>query len=142
MKTRSLKYLAAGMVGLMVMGLFFSCGKKGPPLPPNREGFELQAPYDLTHEIKGDRAIVTWKHDAIRAGSPVNIEGFDIFLSQVTADDCVGCPVIFEKIDTTGPATREYIIPVLAGSRYYIRIMAAGTRNITSEYSKTLSFEF
>lgn len=142
MKTQSLKYMATGIVVLILMGLFFSCGKKGPPLPPDREGVKFQAPYDLACEIKSDTAIVTWKHDPIRAGSPVTLSGFDIFLARVTTDDCVGCPVIFEKIDTVGPGIRAYSLPVLAGSRYYIRIMAVGTRNITSEYSRTFQFEF
>ena len=80
------------------LGLFFGCGVKGPPVPPQKE--PLPAVTDLRKSISGNDLELTWILPQGKKDLWSDVNGFRVYRnrSPVSESECKGCPVVFARI--------------------------------------------
>ena len=122
---------------LAICFLAVSCGKKGPPLPPLKNGNTLSPPVDLTFELTQSRVLLKWNH---KTGAPKEMtpEGFEVFSAVKAPDSCQGCPFAFRSMGKVSMPSMTFQQTLTPGNRYYFRVQALGAGKIRSEYSKTV----
>lgn len=107
--------------------IWFGCGIKGPPMPPQRP--PIPAAADLNYRTVGQSVVLTW-------GLPVSLNRkqaarstFGIYRSRTSlaAPACDGCPLIFEKVASVSYVTPDAnrfstAIPLDPGYRYVFKV--------------------
>lgn len=80
------------MAALLIGG----CGKKGPPVAPQRS--PLIRVNDLQGGLQEGTVRLTWNHSAENAGAA----GYIVLRAQSSIDrpECPGCPLVFQKVET------------------------------------------
>ena len=80
------------------LGLFFGCGLKGPPVPPQKE--PLPAVTDLRKSISANDLKLIWILPQGKKDLWSDVNGFRVYRnrSPVSGSDCKGCPVVFARI--------------------------------------------
>ena len=73
------------------------CGKKGPPLPPLKQGHILAPVSDLKYTRDDNNLVLSWTHTADTRNANVKPEGFEVFLAKKALDGCEGCPFILAR---------------------------------------------
>lgn len=112
------------------------CGKKGPPMVPAADRRVMPAPAELTVRCNdAGQAVLNWTFDAGQLPESIDLTGFDIFMSQQTAEDCRGCPVVFHKSGSVPAGHRQYVIQVQNGFRYQFKVTATGEPDLNSAFS-------
>jgi len=125
----------------------FSCGKKGPPVPP-REVAPPGVPV-LVMTVEADDVILSW---GVPEGSRRVISklgGFFIYRSKqsIRAAECKGCPILFTRIGTVpykgekpGTGTITYIDALEKGYRYIYKVTVHSKAGLTSGDSNLVEF--
>lgn len=118
--------VAAVLVIMAVITGVSACGKKGPPLPPERN--TPAGNIDLRVEVDGDRVTLRWRP----IHSTAVVAGYDIFRASypLSGPSCPACHQQFHKIDSltvasgTGADTREITFSqqVPPGFRYTYKV--------------------
>ena len=68
-----------------------ACGKKGPPVPPEKNRTVIAAPAQLTYALKEREVTLSWTYD--KGDQPAGaVEGFEIFMATKPLEGCEGCP--------------------------------------------------
>ncbi|MEN8212670.1 MAG: hypothetical protein ABFR31_13200, partial [Thermodesulfobacteriota bacterium] len=62
MKIQKIAIQISIILSIAILSVFFGCGKKGPPLPPEIKGQQIAAPFDLTYALDGKKITLSWKH--------------------------------------------------------------------------------
>lgn len=126
---------------LLVM-VFFGCGKKGPPLPPDIKGKTISAPFDLKYTSNDNEIRLAWNHKIDTETAFVKPAGFEVFMAKKTFEACEGCPFEFEMINFVQMPSTAFSRKLEKGFKYYFRVQAVDDDNMRSEYSKTVQFEY
>ncbi|MBA3013138.1 MAG: hypothetical protein KKF12_22370 [Proteobacteria bacterium] len=139
---RMKQFISIGLVCLAGVFLVTACGKKGPPLPPVKDGNILAAPEDLTSSLAGNQVTLAWTHASDPVAAKLEPEAFEVFMATKTKDGCEGCPFVFKSIGTVSLPAMFYQHTLEPGFYYYFRIQALGKNEVRSGYSKTLYLDF
>ncbi|MCG8635256.1 MAG: fibronectin type III domain-containing protein [Desulfobacterales bacterium] len=127
------------IVGLL---LVLACGKKGPPLPPLKDGNAVAPPVELAYTINGNQATISWTHAVDPQEAKIPPEGFTVFVATKDLDGCEGCPFIFKSAGTVGMPEMSFQYTLKEGLHYYFRVQALGKNDYKSKYSETLYIDF
>ena len=117
------------------------CGKKGPPLPPLKDGNVLAQPINLSYTVEGKQVTLTWNHKTDPENAKLEPEGFEVFLATKSLDGCEGCPFIFKSIGIVSMPETEYNYTMDEDLHYYFRVQALGADGMKSTQSDTLYIE-
>ena len=92
MGRRHLFFCLAAVIAITIV--FFGCGKKGPPAPPDREPLPKIA--NLKKEIQGNLLTLSW----YIPGSDGDHSGFVVHRSKNPLSNpvCKGCPILFKRV--------------------------------------------
>lgn len=117
------------------------CGRKAPPLVPLNE--QPQPPSTLEYQLHKEVVTIKWAYTGDNEDFS-RYQGFQVFKAarDISEDGCVGCPLAFKQQASLLSMVFEYSEKIEKGFRYYYRIRAFTGKNIFSEYSKTIQFEF
>ncbi len=127
------------MILLLSLGLTIAaCGKKGPPLPPLKDGNAIAAPTNLAYTLDNQTVTITWAHAIDPQEAKIPPEGFKVYVATKDLSGCEGCPFIFKPAGTVAMPEISFRYTLKEGLHYYFRIQAVGTNDLTSRYSKTL----
>lgn len=93
---KSLSLAIVMLVG--IYGLFWGCGKKGPPVPPRRE--KPPAVEDLSHRLDGSRLELSWSVPRKDSSQQPDLTGFKVYVSKtpMAEAECENCPLKFKAI--------------------------------------------
>ncbi len=117
------------------------CGKKGPPLPPLKDGNVLAQPINLSYTVEDKQVTLTWNHKTDPENAKLEPEGFEVFLATKSLDGCEGCPFIFKSIGIVSMPETEYNYTMDEDLHYYFRVQALGADGMKSTQSDTLYIE-
>lgn len=131
------RFFILSLICLALCFIAISCGKKGPPLPPIKNGNILAPPMDLTFELIRNRVLLKWNHKSGSQKAP-SPEGFEVFSAVKGPDDCQGCPFAFKSMGKVSMPDMSFQQTLTPGNRYYFRVQALGSGKIKSQYSKTV----
>ncbi|WP_022668536.1 hypothetical protein [Desulfospira joergensenii] len=130
--------LLFGLVWLTALAMVTACGKKGPPLPPLKEGLNLAPPIDLTFQLTGTRVFIQWNHKTDPDKARVRPEAFEVSAAVKGPGDCEGCPFVFKSMATIPMPDMKYELTLDPVSRYYFRVQALGPDGMRSKYTQTI----
>jgi hypothetical protein len=136
------------MTVFFLISLLFSCGKKGPPVPPDM--LPLLPVTDLEAKLFDNVLELSWTAQTGK-GRPAP-DGFRIYRSKKSLVDseCPECPGIFEKVAEMAMAFRlwgwqerriDYHETLEDGYIYHYKVMTYTHRGLTSEWSNTVEIE-
>ena len=109
-------------VVLIIIMLLGACGKKAPPVPPRAAPLPVVS--DLKIAIEDKSVVLRWRTDKTADG----VEGYTVYraTTDLSAGECPGCPVIFQKIDRVmdkgADAALMFSEPVPPGFRYTYKV--------------------
>lgn len=141
MKTAGKAIFRLAFLCAVMLAIGAGCGKKGPPLPPLRNGNSIAAPSGLEYKAAADTLTLSWTHRVDEENARLQPDGFEVFLTKRTFEACEGCPFKFEMIATVPMPSMRFSMAVEKGFRYYFRIRATNEDGLKSEFSKTVQFE-
>ena len=131
---------------LFLVLLIISCGKKGPPVPPQM--LPLPAVNDLDAKIVNDSLELNWTFKTEKnAPAP---DGFWVYRSKKPVADsknCVECPDFFEKVSDMATAFSlwgrkenrfNYLEKLENGYVFRYKVIAYTDKGLTSEWSNTV----
>ncbi|MCP3940814.1 MAG: hypothetical protein GY710_04950 [Desulfobacteraceae bacterium] len=142
MKMCKKQFFFLGFLFLSVLLLVTSCGKKGPPLPPIKQGNFLAIPGNVAYSVHGNQLTLTWTHTIDPVNAKIAPEAFDVSMAIKELDGCEGCPFIFKSVGVVPMPHMVYRRLLEPGFHYYFRVQAIGKDGIKSDYSKTLYVKF
>jgi len=116
-----------------------ACGKKSPPLPPIQKGGELVAPVDVKYLVNNNLIHLNWKYDKKAKAKP---DGFEVFMAKKGFTACEGCPFEFNSIGVAAIPATQFSVNIQKGFKYYFRVRAISGNGMTSEFSKTVQYEY
>ena len=128
--------LAAMMIA--VLSLVGGCGKKGPPLPPLKDGNEIAPPANLAYTLEKNRVLLTWTHTVDPVDAKIPPERFEVFVATKETSGCEGCPFIFKSAGIVPMPKMDFAFDLQPGLNYYVRMQSLGSDKLKSGYSKTL----
>lgn len=139
-----------GALLLMCLMTLAGCGKKGPPVAPQR--LKLQAVEDLTAEVAaGCEAVLSWTIP--KGGDNDALTGFELFRAEqsLSSLDCPDCPKNFhpwDKIDLSARAEIDssrnqvsYRVKNDCGFRYFYKIVGVADGGVRGPDSNIVRFE-
>lgn len=135
-------FLYMGGLFLAVLFLVPSCGKKGPPIPPVKEGNVLAAPDNVAASLEENRLTLTWTHAIDPKTAKLAPEGFEVHMATKDLAACEGCPFVFKSMGVIPMPDMVYRGSLAPGFRYYFRVRAIGQDEMKSGYSKTSYVDF
>jgi len=127
---------------LAVLLLAPSCGKKGPPIPPVKDGNVLAAPGNVAASLEENRLTLTWTHAIDPVTAKLAPEAFEVYMATKDAADCEGCPFVFKSMGVISMPDMVYQETLAPGFHYYFRVQAIGKDERKSGYSKTSYVDF
>ena len=142
MKIKKIATQVSIILSIAILSVFWGCGKKGPPLPPEIKGQQIAAPFDLNYTLDGKKITLSWKHEIDKERAVIKPDGFKIFMAKKTFKKCASCPFKFNNIASVAMPSMEVIFELEKGFKYYFRVQALGTDKMKSEYSKTIQLDY
>jgi len=130
------------ILSIAILSVFFGCGKKGPPLPPEIKGQKISVPFDLKYVLDGKKITLSWNHEIDKESAVIKPDGFKIFMAKKTFKKCASCPFKFNNIASVAMPSMEFIFELEKGFKYYFRVQATGADKMESEYSKTIQVDY
>lgn len=112
--------------GALVSAGLLSCGKKAPPIPPERP--PLAQVTQLNGALEGDTVKLTWRHTGTRS-----TKAYVVLRAQSDAakPDCPRCPIIFQQVGIrtvdADTETVEFTEPVPTGFIYTYKVQPVGS---------------
>lgn len=128
---------ALGILLLVVVILAPACGKKGPPLPPIKDGNFMAVPGNIALSLDKDQLTLTWTHTIDPVNAKLAPEAFEVYMAKKGPEACEGCPFVFEAVGVVPMPDMVYRRKIAPGFLYYFRVRAIGKDEIKSDYSKT-----
>ncbi len=119
-------WLAMPIVVIISVAVLFACGRKGPPVPPDRP--PLPKISTLAGRLDGDAVTLSWQAEGVGKG----VRGYVVLRADKSlADpDCKGCPMVFEKVGepgvSAGTETVFFKDTVPDGAAYIYQVQAVG----------------
>nr|WP_319392846.1 hypothetical protein [uncultured Desulfobacter sp.] len=130
---------------LMGAGILYTapgCGKKGPPVPPNRADNIPAAPSDLKYTLKDRDVTLTWTCASLQNQKHgPKVEGFEVFMATKPLGGCQGCPFMFKSVGVIPMPGKRFIYTLDQDLHYYFRVRTLGHGDIKSKVSETLYIE-
>lgn len=137
------------LVSILIAAFSFaSCGKKGPPVPPDME--LLPKISSLRAEVSGDKLRLVW--DAPVEGAFADPDGYYVYrATRSVSDECEDCPDNFQEVayvpSTSGFwGTRSkkptYEETLRKGNRYRYKIAAGKDSGAPGDFSNTVEVEY
>jgi hypothetical protein len=136
------QFLAMGILFLAALLIVPSCGKKGPPIPPVKDGNVLAAPTNLVLSLADNQFTLTWTHAIDPKTARLAPEAFEVFMAAKQDAACEGCPFVFKSMGVISMPDKVYTGSLEPGFHYYFRVQAMGKDEIKSGYSKTSYVDF
>ncbi len=131
-------FLSAGIL-FMAPG----CGKKGPPVPPIKDGDIPAAPTGLKYTLKDRDLTLSWTCVSLQNQEQgPTVEGFEVFMATKPLAGCQGCPFIFKSLGVVAMPRKSFLYTLDQDLHYYFRVQTLGRDNIKSKVSDTLYIEF
>jgi predicted small lipoprotein YifL len=142
----------AVLIILVTVSMIWSCGKKGPPVPPT--GARTPSVKDLTYEISQNTLKLSWTIPQPDETAQLPITGFLIYRSQqpVLEAACPNCPIQYKSIGDVpakGPGSGQsgqipitFTQTIEPGYRYYYKVHGYSTDGIRSKTSNLVQFNF
>ncbi len=133
---RRITYGVSWLVALMVVGMLWGCGVKGPPVPP--EQIKPSAVTDLAVRLEEGEVLLSWTVPAADTKTESQFQGCRVYRSRFEiASYCADCPRTFEKVGdidlrTDDPAFRE---PVASGYAYTYKVIVYTNKGMQSDDS-------
>jgi len=137
---------------LAVFLLAAGCGRKAPPRPPG-EAAAPAAAVSLNGNVSGGSVFLRWTLVEGPGAETAATAGFYVYRSRrgLTAADCPGCPVLFERIaaiarqnggsaGSAGPF--EYQEELEKGYRYFYKVGTYLPSGADGAESNTIEFEY
>ena len=134
--------LSMGILFLAALFIMPSCGKKGPPIPPVKDGNVLAAPNNLAVSLEDNQLTLTWSHTIDPKTARLAPEAFEVFMAAKDVEACEGCPFVFNSMGVIAMPDRVYYGSLAPGFHYYFRVQAIGKDEMRSGYSKTSYVDF
>ncbi len=128
-------------VYLAVACLLPSCGKKGPPVPPEKKGTVLAPPAQLTYALINREATLSWTYDNGNQAEG-DVDGFEVFMATKPLEGCEGCPFMFKSVGVVPMPKTTFVYTLDQDLHYYFRVQALGPDNNKSTVSDTLFIDF
>lgn len=140
---RVLLCLFFAFLGAGILFMAPGCGKKGPPVPPTKDGDIPAAPTGLKYTLKDRDLTLSWICASLqnREQGP-KVEGFEVFMATKPLDGCEGCPFIFKSLGVVPMPRQSFVYTLDQDLHYYFRVQTLGQDNIKSKVSDTLYIEF
>ncbi len=135
-------FLYVGVLFLAVLFLAPSCGKKGPPIPPVKEGNVLAAPDNVAASLEENRLTLTWTHAIDPKTAKLAPDAFEVYMATKDMAACEGCPFVFKLMEVISMPDMVYRGSLVPGFHYYFRVQAIGQDERKSGYSKTSYVDF
>jgi hypothetical protein len=140
------------VVSVTWAGLIWGCGKKGPPVPPQR--YRPAAVTDLSYELTDTQVLLAWTipHPSDRQAS--RIAGCTVYRAQrALADgDCIDCNASFQKaadvaVPKSAPGeTRQQRLgfgdTLTPGFDYAYRVICSTAAGASGNKSNVVRFEY
>jgi len=127
-------------------GIYFvtpGCGKKGPPVPPTRDGDIPAAPTGLKYMLKDRDLTLSWTCESLQNQEQgPKVEGFEVFMATKPLDGCQGCPFMFKSLGVVPMPRKSFVYTLDQDLHYYFRVQTLGHDHIKSKVSDTLYIEF
>lgn len=137
------KYLFFMMIiVLAALVLTMACGKKGPPLPPEKPGNILAIPGNLAYTLEGNQVTLTWTHTLDPINARLAPEAFIVYRAVKDIKACQGCPFVFKSAGQVSMPAMVFQQVLEPGPQYYFRVQAIGKNGSKSDYSQTILIEF
>lgn len=135
--SKALIWLIASIVTAF---LFFSCGRKGPPIAPGIP--DLSPVTGISYKIEENRVKISW--DKPGKENESILTGYVVHRSRtgIGEENCDGCPVLFQRIAELGKGSTSYDEPLEKGNNYIYKIVAVSEYGSISPDSKFVKFEF
>ena len=139
---RALLCLFFALLGAGILFMATGCGKKGPPVPPTKDGDLPAAPTGLKYTLKGRDLTLTWTCASLQNQEQgPRVEGFEVFMATKPLDGCQGCPFRFKSRGVVPMPRKSFVYTLDQDLHYYFRIQTLGQGNIKSKVSDTLYIE-
>ncbi len=86
------------LILFILNGAWIGCGKKAPPVPPQR--YIPLAVNDLSYRLEGHSLILNWTIPAEKITRTLEIAGCTVFRAQISIgeSDCPTCPPEFKPL--------------------------------------------
>lgn len=131
-----------GLILVVSILLIMSCGLKGPPLPPLKDGNIIAPPTELAYTLNEKGVTLTWAHTVDPVNAKIPAEGFHVYMATKDLSGCEGCPFIFRSVGIVSMPDMSFYQPIKQGLHYYFRVQAIGKDDMKSKYSKTKYIDF
>jgi hypothetical protein len=143
-----------GLFFLTLAGLSFlwiSCGKKGPPRPPQRRS--PPAVKDLSYVVDNRIVELSWTVEGADDRSVSVPVGYKVFRSKLSAaeSNCEKCPIRFEEIadvpvqmkrsEKSKPTRLRFTEVLEPGYRYIYKVIAYDKEGESSADSNIIKFD-
>jgi hypothetical protein len=117
------KMIVLSGIFLLLSGIYFGCGIKGPPVPLRQP--QVPAVTNLVYQVTDQSVTLTWSLPGPLSGKQANQATFGLYRSRTALAEpaCDDCPLIFEKVATVPYVhtdTNRYStdVPLDPGYRY------------------------
>ena len=137
-------------VFILVNTVWIGCGKKGPPVPPQR--FIPPAVNDLSYRLVGTTLSLSWTLPEVK--KTTDIAGCIVFRDRtsVSESDCPTCPPKFKSVADLplGSAsqtkqnlkTMKYNESLAQGYRYTYKVNCYSTQGVSGQDSNRIEFNY
>ncbi len=128
------------IVAILMAFIFFSCGRKGPPVAPGVP--DLEPVTGISYEIEADIIKVSWdkpnsKNESILTGYTVHRS-----ITGIDEESCDGCPVLFKRIAELGADSNSYGELLEKGNKYIYKVVAVSKYGTISPDSEFIKFDY
>ena len=133
-------------LGAGILFLLSGCGKKGPPVPPNKNANAADipaAPTGLKYTLNDRDLTLSWTCASLQNQEQgPTVEGFEVFMATKSLAGCQGCPFVFKSLGVVPMPRKSFVYNLDQDLHYYFRVQTLGRDNIKSKVSDTLYIEF
>ena len=140
---RTVIYVLFAILGAGIVFMSPGCGRKGPPVPPIKDGDIPAAPTGLKYTLKVRDLTLSWTCASLKDQEQgPKVEGFEVFMATKPLDGCEGCPFTFKSLGVVPMPQKRFVYTLDQDLHYYFRVQTLGHDNIKSKVSDTLYIEF
>lgn len=128
------------IIAVFAAFLFFGCGRKAPPFPPDVP--ELLPVKGISYTIDGGIVKIIW--DKPKADNLAVVKSYAVHRSKTGIDEknCEGCPVLFKRIAELNSDSTSYEELLEKGYKYIYKLVAISKYNTISPDSDFLRFTY